>query len=231
MQATEVRGAYGVYRDLLSKGYHPQQALGLVARGVARRRRVGWQRRFTTAAGLGEDQAYYGLVTQAQNKAVAIMSEMSGIGKEAWDAALKGNPSQVQAAGWVPVENYLYDPMMSWWSGNFKKCIVTASLKPPQADLQEVLRLGTGSDKLIAFVKTLPPVAGEVAAKAEADRAETQEMLNRMGVLKSPEDVARQTFMDEIEKKAGFIFDWKTYLIPIGIAATVFVALKAAKVI
>lgn len=148
----------------------------------------------------GKGQSYYTLLDTVQNRVIGIQAEMSQIGKDAWDNALWSNLGEVSNAGWEPVENYLFDPMMSWWKDNYKKLVRTPTVEPTEATINEVNRLAGGTDKLIAFVKGLLPK--EVADAATAYRQEAIDKVDNYK-LTSPGDTARQIVIDEINKKIG----------------------------
>lgn len=150
----------------------------------------------------GKGQAYYTRLDSVQNRVIGIQAEMSEIGKDAWDSALWSNLSDVSNAGYDPVDNYLFDPMMEWWKGNYKQLLKSANVEPSEATITEVERLAGGTDKLIAFVKRFLPQA--VADAATAYRKEAIDKVDNYR-LTSPTDVAYREIEKEINQKLGGI--------------------------
>lgn len=221
--ATDVDGVVG---HLTRVGYSHPMAVAYVTRAVGNLYGYGWlprggymaspvgrsipQQTIRTSGGgvgqsawdifTGKPQSYYTLLNTVQNRVIGIQAEMAQIGKDAWDNALWSNLSEVSNAGWDPVENYLFDPMMAWWNGNYKKLERSPSVEPEEATINEVNRLAGGTDKLIAFVKGLLPK--EVADAATAYRKEAIDKVDNYS-LTSPGDTARKIVIDEINKKIG----------------------------
>lgn len=147
-------------------------------------------------AGTISSQSDYNLLNAAQVRCNAIMAEISGIGKDEWDAIMN---EEFEAEGWSPATNYSYDNMMAFWLNNIKSIIVTASKKPTLEAINEVNRLATGTDKLIALVKSHASPAA--AAQGAADRAQVEAALSKGG-LKSPGAVGWDTFQKEVVDRA-----------------------------
>jgi hypothetical protein len=205
----------GVVNDLIISGRSRPHALRIATLAFNRVRSyapsnlwTGWIRPGGSLAGMGQgievlagkSQSYYDLLDGVQNRVIGLQAEMAQIGQEAWDNALWSNTGEVASAGYEPIDNYLFSPMMSWWGGNYKKLIITPSVEPTEATINEVNRLAAGTDKLIAFVKTLLP--REVADAATAYRKEAIDKVDNYK-LTSPGDVARKVVMDEIKDKLG----------------------------
>lgn len=152
---------------------------------------------FGDLSGVVSSASDYALLDKVQKRAVFIQSEISGIGKDEWDAAL--NTSSLVAAGWVPKENYSYDAMMSFWLGNIKSIITTDRNPATTEQVNEVDRLAGGTENLIALVKQ--NVSGAAVAKAEFDRAETEALLSKSKLL-SPGDEGWKEFQTQLEDRA-----------------------------
>ncbi len=165
-------------------------------------------------SGAISSQADYNLLSKVQVRANAIMAEISGIGKDEWDAIKN---EEFESEGWSPADNYSYDNMMAFWLNNIKSIILTPSKKPTVEQINEVNRLAGGTENLIALVKSHATPAA--VQKGEADRAQTTAMLSEGG-YKSPSAVGWDTFQKEVEKKASS-------LVTSGIGVTTIAAIAA----
>jgi hypothetical protein len=158
---------------------------------------VKYERGVSGLEGPISSKADYDLLSKAQVRANAIMAEISGIGKDEWDAIKN---EEFEAEGWSPADNYSYDNMMRFWLNNVKSIILTPSKKPTTEQINEVNRLAGGTDKLIALVKSHASPAA--VRQGEADRNATVQGLSKGG-YKSPEAVGWDTFQKEIENRAS----------------------------
>jgi hypothetical protein len=199
-------GPVAEVEDAMVSAGVPQSRVGrLVQRASSRVRSFRIPRRVSGGMGQGAEvffgsgQATYNAITAAQNRVIALQDEIATIGKEIWDNAIYGSPSVIEDAGWAPVDNFTYDKMMAFWRPQFSRLLVIGGREPSQSDMNEVNNNAVGTDKLIALVKTLVPAA--VAAQAAASRKAVEQRLTAAGPLNSPGAVARQTVIDEIEKK------------------------------
>lgn len=175
-----------------------------------------------TEAFFGKPQSFYNALSAAENHAVAIQAEISGIGKDAWDAALQ--TSRLAEAGWVPFDTYSYDAMMKFWLENTRRLNVKRTPRPEQADINEVNKLATGTEKLIALIKEMVPAADR--AKGEADRVETQKILAGIGPMTSPSDVGKQSLKEDLVKGASGLLG--AGLLTTAVAAVIAIALLGA---
>lgn len=204
----------GVVNDLVISGRSRPRAVRIATMAFNRVRSyapsnlwTGWIRPGGSLAGMGQSiwdiatgkgQSYYDLLDRVQNRAIGIQAEMAQIGEEAWDNALWSNTGEVSSAGWDPIENYLFAPMLAWWKENYKKIARSTSFEPTEAAINEVDRLAAGTDKLLVFVKSLLPK--EVADAATAYRKEAIDKVDNYK-LTSATDVAYKVVQDEINKK------------------------------
>jgi hypothetical protein len=155
---------------------------------------------FDDSDGLGgnvSSQADYNLLSKAQIRCNTIMAEISGIGKDEWDAIKN---EEFEAAQWSPAENYSYDNMMGFWQNNMKSLILTKSHPVTVEQINEVNRLATGTDGLIALVKSHASPAA--VAQGEADKAQTAAMLSKSGLV-SPGSAGWDTFQKEVVDRAA----------------------------
>lgn len=155
---------------------------------------------FEDSDGLGgviSSQADYNLLSKAQVRCNTIMAEISGIGKDEWDAIKN---EEFEAAEWSPADNYSYDNMMGFWLNNMKSIIHTAKHPVTVEQINEVNRLATGTDKLIALVKA--HASPSAVAQGEADKAQTAAMLSKSALV-SPGSAGWDTFQKEIEDRAS----------------------------
>lgn len=185
-----------IKRRLIRLGIPRNRAEAMVDRAISKLR---VHRRFYGMGDLfGPGQEYYSHLSNAQHRAVAIQSEIAAIGKDAWNGVQQQHPTDFTSQGWSPISDYDYDHMMSFWLAQAKRLITTASKIPSQADINDVIYLSGGTQKMINIVKGYLP--DEVVGQVEAERAETEEKLGQMK-LKSPADAAMNTFMDDIKGK------------------------------
>ncbi|MGH9389849.1 MAG: hypothetical protein ACRD1Z_09550 [Vicinamibacteria bacterium] len=179
--------------------------------------------------GIVSSTADFKRLSDVQNRAIAIQSEISGIGKDAWDSEILMQADSIERAGWSPASNFDYDKMMAFWLAQTKRLLVYGGAwvehRPSNEDVADVDRLAGGTDRLIALVKSfIPP---EAKAKAESDRAETERSLAKV-VLQSPDDVAAATFKEEVLKRANTLFSGGIGILTIAAAAALALGLYMA---
>jgi hypothetical protein len=165
-------------------------------------------------AGAVSSQADYSALSAAQVRANAIMAQISGIGKDEWDAI---KDEEFEAAEWSPADNYSYDNMMAFWLNNMKSLITTAKKPVMVEQINEVNRLATGTEKLIALV--MSHASPGAAAQGEADKNATVQALSK-SVMVSPGSVGWDTFQQEVTKRAES-------LVSSGIGVTTIAAIAA----
>lgn len=165
-------------------------------------------------AGAVSSQADYSALSAAQVRANAIMAQISGIGKDEWDAVKN---EEFEAADWSPADNYSYDNMMAFWLNNMKSLITTAKKPVMMEQVAEVNRLAVGTEKLIALVMSRATPAA--AAQGEADKNATIQALSKSAMV-SPGDAGWDTFQKEVTKRAES-------LVSSGIGVTTIAAIAA----
>lgn len=150
--------------------------------------------------GLGgtiSSQADFNLLSKAQVRVNGIMAEISGIGKDEWDAIKN---EEFESAQWSPADNYSYDNMMGFWLNNMKSLIHTAKHPVTVEQINEVNRLATGTEGLIALVKSHATPAA--VAQGEADKASTVAALSKSGLV-SPGSAGWDQFQKDVTDKAA----------------------------
>jgi len=164
--------------------------------------------------GIVSSQADYNLLSKAQVRCNAIMAEISGIGKDEWDAI---KLMHFEAEDWSPADNYGYDNIMGFWLNNMKSIVMTKNHPVTVEQVNEVNRLATGTDKLIALVKSHASPAA--VAQGERDKAQTTAMLSKSALV-SPGSASWETFQKEVSDRASS-------LVSSGVGITTMVAIGA----
>ena len=192
----EVRDHYAMYSKAVGQAVqsafaeakpHVEEILAKQSKGVSG---------FSGLGGVVSSQADYNLLSKAQIRCNAIMAEISGIGKDEWDAVKN---EEFEAAQWSPADNYSYDNMMAFWVGNMKSLILTKNHPVTVEQINEVNRLATGTENLIALVKSHASPAA--VAQGESDKAQTTAMLAKSALV-APGSAAWDTFQQEVTKRA-----------------------------
>ena len=176
--------------------------------------------------GIVSTTADFARLNAAQNHAIAVQAEISGIGKDAWDSEILEQADSVERGGWSPADNYTYDKMMAFWLAQTQRLLVygTAWLekRPSNEDVAEVERFAAGTDKLIALVKGFLPT--ETRAQAESDRRSAEVALSG-SPMKSPDDEGAAAFKEEVLKRANSLASGG-----LGVVATAAAVLAAAAI-
>lgn len=157
---------------------------------------VGRLSGFSGLAGAVSSQADYNALSAAQVRANAILAQISGIGKDEWDAVKN---EKFEAEQWSPADTYSYDNMMAFWVGNMKSLITTSKKPVMMEQVAEVNRLAGGTEKLIALV--MAHASPAAAAQGEADKNATVKALSKSGMV-SPGSAGWDTFQQEVTKRA-----------------------------
>lgn len=162
----------------------------------------------------------------AQNHAIAIQSEISGIGQDVWDSAIDSYGDAVASAGWSPASDYSFEKMMAFWLAQTKRLLVYGDAwvehRPTTEDVSEVENFAQGTDRLIALIRNYIP--SDAADAGAADRAETEAALAH-SALKSPDDAAAAAFKEELLKRANALASGIGTTTILGIAAAVALAI------
>lgn len=170
-------------------------------------------------SGLGESTAWYQNLNAVQNGLIALHAEFHEVGQSNWDAAVTGNPYAFVGTPWENVVDFTYDKVNAFVLDIIEGLWVTTSRTPTNEQIAWGREATGGLRKLVDLVKTLPPVAGDVASQAEAWGAQIKQNVDKTTALASPKDAAMKEFKESIYSGLKG-FGWNIIL-PIGIIAAV----------
>lgn len=171
----------------------------------------------TAFSGLGESTAFYSRLNLAQNRLIELHAEVNEIGQN-WNNAMGGSPYAFVGTPWENVTDFELNKINTFVLDIIKGLLTTQSHVPTEAQIAWAEEVAVGLRRLISIVKTLPPVAGEVAARADAARTQMEQNLSKSALV-SPQDAAMKEFKESIYSGLKG-FGWNIVL-PIGIVAAV----------
>lgn len=146
----------------------------------------------------GKPQSWYDRIDRLQIALAVRMSEIQAVGAQAWDAVRAAYFATTQGPD---VDFWSFGQMVDQIRANLKTLILTKSHVPTDDQIRVVESFDQQYGRYVDYVKQMLP---ELAAKVSSDAAEVRNALSR-GSLRSPGEVGREAFWDELARRAKLL--------------------------
>lgn len=146
----------------------------------------------------GKSQAWYDRVDRDQKALAVRAAEINAIGQDPWDSVRTSYLENVQGPG---IDFLSFSEINSGITSRLKSLLVTKSHMPSNEEISEAENYNFLYGRAADYVKQMLP---ELAAQADADAANVQEMLSR-GSMRSPSEVGEQAFEEEVARRAKIL--------------------------
>lgn len=146
----------------------------------------------------GKPQAWYDRIDRLQKALAVRMAEVQAVGSSAWDLVRTAYFTESQGPD---LSFWTFSQMVDQINANQKTLLITKSHVPTDDQVQNVELWDREYGRYIDYVKGILP---ELRGKVESDSAEVRNALSR-GSLRSPSEVGREAFWDELARRAKIL--------------------------
>ena len=146
----------------------------------------------------GKPQSWYDRIDRLQKALAVRMAEVQAIGTSMWNAVRAAYFTETQGPD---VDFWSFDQMVSQINANLKTLILTKSHVPTDDQIAVVESFDQQYGRYVDYVKQMLP---ELAAKVSSDAEDVRNALSK-GSLRSPGEVGREAFWDELSRRAKLL--------------------------